>query len=340
VFDGLTLCLVMNRKPARTGRTPRRIRSVIRFVRSMHHGLLFLILTGAVAAGQDRPIFSAESELVVLHVNVKDRNGAYLTGLTKEAFAVLEDGHPQMIRFFANEDQPVTLGLLIDSSGSMQPNRNRVIAAATAFAEASNPDDEMFALAFNENVKAALPPTAPFTSDATVLRDAITRTVHARGRTGLFDAISRGLDYVAQGSHERKVLVVVSDGGDNASHTTFEETIARTQASNAVIHTVALVDPDERDANPKLLKRLAQASGGEPFAPHDAREITDVLRRIARDIRHTYTIGYVPTDSARDRAFRRILVTVASPHRRRLAIRTRSGYLAAPSSPRIDGDVR
>jgi VWFA-related protein len=349
VFDGLTHCLAVDWMPARTGPGPRRIRIVIRFVRSLIHGLAFLVLTGAVAtgqdtgvvaAGQDRPTFSAESELVVLHVNVKDRNGAYVTSLTQDAFAVLEDGYPQMIRFFASDDRPVTVGLLIDSSGSMQPNRDRVIAAATAFAEASNTDDEMFALAFNESVRAALPPDAPFTSDVTVLREAIARTVHARGRTGLFDAISHGLAYVAQGSHERKVLVVVSDGGDNASRTTFDEVIARTRASDAVIYTVALVDPDERDANPKLLKQIAQASGGEAFAPHDVREIAEVLRHIARDIRHTYTIGYVPASSARDGAFRRIRVIVESPDHRRLAIRTRGGYLAAPPGPRIEGDVR
>jgi VWFA-related protein len=305
----------------------------------MLNAALLLLLTRAVAAGQV-PTFSTESDLVVLHVNIKDPRGAYVSGLAQGAFAVLEDGRPQTIRFFANEDGPVTVGLLIDSSGSMQPNRERVIAAATAFAEASNRNDEMFALAFNENVRAALPPTAPFTNDVAVLRDALARTIHARGLTGLFDAISAGLDYLGRGNHERKILVVVSDGGDNASRTSFDEVIRKTQASNAVIYTVALVDPLERDANPKLLKQIARASGGEAFAPRDIREITEVLRHIARDIRQTYTIGYVSTNSARDGAFRLVRVIVDAPNRRRLVVRTRAGYLSGAPKARGEGEAR
>jgi Ca-activated chloride channel family protein len=307
--------------------------------RTLGAGLL-LILTGAAVAGQAGPTFSTESDLVVLHVNVSDTKGAYLTGLAQGAFAVLEDGRPQMIRFFHNEDGPVTVGLLIDSSGSMQPNRDRVIAAATAFAGASNPRDEMFALAFNENVTAALPLTSPFTSDVAVLRDALTRTIHARGLTGLFDAISAGLDYVGRGTHERKVLVVVSDGGDNASRTTFKEVVRKSQASNAVIYSVAIVDPDERDANPKLLKQIAQASGGEAFAPDDVREIAEVLRHIARDIRQTYTIGYASTNTVRDGTFRLVRVIVDSPNHRRLVVRTRGGYLSATPKIKNEDDAR
>ena len=318
-------------------------------MRRILNALLLLILTGAVATGrilpgtaggQTGPTFSTESDLVVLDVNIRDTRGAYVSGLTQDAFAVLEDGRPQMIRFFTNEDGPVTVGLLIDSSGSMQPNRERVIAAATAFAEASHPLDEMFALAFNETVSAALPPTAPFTSDVAALRDALTRTIHARGLTGLFDAISAGLDYLGRGHHERKVLVVVSDGGDNASRSTFDEVIRKTQASNAVIYTVALVDPLERDANPKLLKQIARASGGEAFAPRDIRQIMEVLRNIARDIRQTYTIGYVSTNSARDGALRQIRVVVESPNRKRLVVRTRGGYLAGPPRTSSGGEPR
>jgi Ca-activated chloride channel family protein len=303
-------------------------------------GALLVSLPSSVMVGQDRPVFSTGSDLVVVHATIKDRGGAYVTGLTREAFAILEDGRPQNAQLFTNEDAPVTVGLLIDSSGSMQPNRDRVIAAAAAFAESSHPNDELFALAFNDSVHSALPPPAPFTSDVAVLQDALTTTSRASGRTALFDAIAAGLDYLGRGRHERRVLVIVSDGDDNASHTTFEEVVTKTQASNAVIYTVALVDPVERDTNPGLLRRLAQANGGEAFAPRNADDITEVLQHIARDIRHCYTLGYVSTNIVRDGALRQIRLIVQSPDRRRLVVRTRSGYLAGLPQPRRDADVR
>jgi Ca-activated chloride channel family protein len=308
--------------------------------RSRLIGTLLVFLPTAMTVGQDRPLYSTESDLVVIHATIKDRRGAYVTGLTQDAFAVLEDGRPQEVQLFTSQDTPVTVGLLIDSSGSMQPIREQVIAAAAAFAEASHPNDELFALAFNDNVTAALPPTAPFTSDVTLLRDALTRTIRTRGRTALYDAVRSGLDYLGGGIHDRRVLVGVSDGGDNASHTTFDEVITRTQASNVVIYTVALVDPEDRDANPRLLRRIAQMSGGEAFVPDDADEITEVLQHIARDIRHTYTLGYVSTNSVRDGAFRRLRVGVQAPDRRRLVVRTRGGYLAGLPKPRREGDAR
>jgi VWFA-related protein len=294
---------------------------------------LLVGLQSAALGGQDRPLFSTESDVVVVHATIKDRGGAYVTGLTRDAFAILEDGRPQTPQLFTGEDAPVTVGLLVDSSGSMQPNRGRVIAAATAFAQASHPNDELFALTFNDTVSAALPPTAPFTSDVAVLQGAVANTIRAHGRTALFDAIAAGLDYVGRGRHERRVLVIVSDGDDNASRTTFDEVVTKAQASNAVIYTVAIVEPADNDANPRLLRRIAQANGGEAFRPRSVDDITDVLEHIARDIRHTYTIGYVSTNPARDGAFRRIRVVVQSPDHRRLFVRTRSGYLASPPKP-------
>src|SRR5437016_378610 len=190
-------------------------------------GAMLILLPLSETMGQDQPLFSAESDLVVVHATIKDRGGTYVTGLTRDAFAILEDGRLQNAQLFTSEDAPVTVGLLIDSSGSMQPIRKRVIAAAAAFAEASHPSDELFALAFNDNVRPALPPAAPFTSDVAALQDALTNTIRMYGRTALFDAIAAGLDYLGHGRHERRVLVIVSDGGDNASHTTFDEVVTR-----------------------------------------------------------------------------------------------------------------
>ena len=275
------------------------------------------------------PVFSSRAELVVVHGTVKDRRGAYVTGLPSDSFQILEDGTPQRIDFFTGEQSPVTVGLLVDSSGSMREGRERVIAGAGAFAQASNPTDEIFALAFNEYVRAALPPSMPFTNDAHAFRVALAGVMGAQGRTAMYDAVSDGLSYVAKGHHPRRVLVVVGDGGDNASTTTFEQVLREAQASNAAIYTVGIIDPLEPDANPRLLKRLAQATGGASFFPRHVDDVDTVLREIARDIRHSYTLGYVSANSARDGQFRRIRVVVRDPARRSLLVRARDGYRAS-----------
>jgi Ca-activated chloride channel family protein len=287
-----------------------------------------LLLGRGTVEGQEAPIFKADAELVVLHVTVKDRNGAYVAGLPQDAFSVIEDGRAQTVHLLTDIDTPVTVGLLIDSSASMYLLRQLVIAGATAFAEASHPRDEIFALAFNEVVTTALLPGVPFTSDSTVLRAALERTVNGRGRTALYDAISTGVDYLSGGSRERKALIVLSDGGDNASRVARDEAVRKAQASNAVIYTIAIVDPGSSEANPRLLKELAQASGGESFRPERDREITDALSQIARDIRHTYTVGYIPTNTARDGTFRSVRVVVTAPQGRPLVVRSRRGYVA------------
>jgi Ca-activated chloride channel family protein len=291
---------------------------------------------GAAAQMPDEqpPIFSSGAELVVVHAAVRDRQGRYVTALPKEAFRIFEDGAPQRIDFFSGEDSPVTVGFLVDSSGSMREGRERVIAATSAFAEASNSTDELFALAFNEHVRPALPPSMPFTSDASVFRVALAGAMGAQGRTAMYDAISNGLAYIARGHHPRRVLVVVGDGGDNASTTTFEEVLKEAQASNAAIYTVGIIDPLEREANPKLLKRLAEATGGESFFPRDVDDVDDVLRKVSDDIRNSYTLGYVSSNSARDGQFRRIRVVVDDPARRSPRVRARDGYRAGSQSQR------
>jgi Ca-activated chloride channel family protein len=287
-----------------------------------------LLLPCAVAHAQEPLRFSGGTDLVVLHVSVTDKRGRAVSGLPREAFAVLEERRPQQISFFSSEDLPVTAGLVIDNSISMFAARDLLIAGAVAFVDASHPGDEIFALAFNEHVRSALPPEMPFTSDPVRLREALTDVITTRGRTGLYDAISAALEYTSRGVHRRKVLVLVSDGGDNASRTTLADVVARTQASNVVIYAVTIVDPASTDAKPKVMKRLAEDTGGQVFSPRSAREIDDALRRVAADIRKGYTIAYVPAVPADD-VFRRLRVVVAAPGRDNLVVRTRSGYLAA-----------
>ena len=291
--------------------------------------LATLVAPNDTAAQESRPTFTSQAELVVLHVTVKDRRGAYVTDLPKDAFTVFEDERPNSISVFTAVDSPVTVGLIIDSSGSMRDGRNHVLAAATAFAAASHPQDDLFAVTFNENVRDVLPPMMPFTSDASVLQAALERTIRAYGRTALYDAILRGLTYVEGGRHPRRVLVLVADGGDNASDTTFEQVLREAQASNAAVYAVGVVDPLDGNANQGRLRELARATGGEAFFPRKVEDVADVLRHIAEEIRHTYTLGFVPPDRRQDGAFHRLRVEVRAPDRRALSVRTREGYRAS-----------
>lgn len=264
---------------------------------------------------------------MVLHVMVKDRSGSYVPGLTAGAFRVLEDNRPQATSFFASEDAPVTIGLVIDSSGSMQGARDRVIAASAAFVETSNPQDEVFALVFNDDVRPVLTSAAPFTSDANTLRTALSKVFQPGGRTALYDAIADGLSYVTKGTRDRRVLVVLSDGGDNASRATFADALMLAQASNTVVYTIALIDPLEANADPGRLKRFAETSGGTAFEPRRVEDVGRAFEQIARDVRHGYAIGYVPEGAAREQGVRRLRVEVRSPDGRRLVTRTRTGYV-------------
>jgi Ca-activated chloride channel family protein len=173
-------------------------------------------------------------------------------------------------------------------------------------------------------VRSALPPDDPFTSDSGTLRRALFDAITARGRTALYDAIDQGLRYADLGMHDRKVLIAVSDGGDNASSRTFDDVIRGAQRSNVLIYSLVIRDPLEHEANPRRLKRLAEQSGGESFEPHDVDDVPFVLQHIARDIRNMYTVGYAPP-SGKGPGLRKIDVRVTGHGSVR--VRTRDGYL-------------
>jgi VWFA-related protein len=292
---------------------------------------LFGVLAGPSAQEPTaKPDFSTQSELVVLHVAVKDRRGGYVAGLGQDSFRVLEDRRPQPISFFNSQDAPVTVGLVIDSSGSMAPNRTMVIAASMAFTKAMNPQDEFFVMGFNEYIHTPLSSEKPFTNSEPALRVALVQAIKARGRTAIYNAVDAALDHVQKGGFERQVLIVLSDGGDNASSTTRAQVLANAQGSNAVIYTIALVDPMDSEADPGFLKQLSELTGGVAFRPRNAAEIASILQGVARDIRNMYTIGYVPSDqsSARKESLRRVAVDVRLPTGQKLAVRTRRAYLA------------
>jgi Ca-activated chloride channel homolog len=289
---------------------------------------------------QDAPHFTAHSDLVVLDIAVTDGRGGFVGGLPQQSFHVVEEGRPQEVSFFAEQDAPATIGLLIDSSGSMVENRNRVIAAIETFALASHPEDEFLPLAFNERVTAVLPPDRLFTSDPGELRTSLTRNLSAYGRTAFHDALAESLARLSRGTHERRALIILSDGGDNASRRGFDEVLQQVQASNVVIYSVALLDPLSRDQNPKALRRLAEATGGLAFEPRRVSAVGAVLGTIAADIRSRYTLAYAPPEGKGDGRLRHIQVSVQGPTGAKLNVRTRTGYIpAAPTTTAtVEGD--
>jgi Ca-activated chloride channel family protein len=292
-----------------------------------------LALTVSALAAQETPsprepeftLYTA-SQLVVLNVGVQDSHGTNIKGLTAQDFTIFEDGRPQTIKQFAAEDRPVTLGILVDASGSMRTRQPEVVTAALAFVRASNPNDQTFVVNFNDHAFEGLPPATPFSSDQQQLRTALLRR-KPEGRTALYDALALAADHLAKGKWENKVLLLISDGGDNSSTHTFADTIHALQVSGATLYTVALFDPDEREHNLGILHRLSKMSGGEAFEPMDISEIGPLCLRIAADIRASYTLAYTPPQPDQHTASRKIKVTVAAPHAGKLAVRTRTSYV-------------
>jgi Ca-activated chloride channel homolog len=265
----------------------------------------------------------SEVRLVLLDVSVTGKDGGFVTDLSKENFTVLEDGVPQRISVFDHNDSPVTCGLIVDESRSMTPKRQDVLAAATAFIEASNPRDEIFVLNFNDTVKRGLPEDVLFSDDIAQLRDALYRGV-PQGRTALYDAVLDGLEQLELGKQDKKTLVVVSDGGDNVSVHTRQEMLNQIQRSVATIFAIGLYDPDDPDHDLGVLKELAHISGGEAYFPQNPRETMPICRRIAQDIRSRYTLGYHP-ESSKIR-LRHIDVRASSAGHGKLHVRARRSY--------------
>jgi len=270
---------------------------------------------------------SLDVQLVALNVTVLDRKGSFVPGLIKDNFQVFENGQAQEVQLFSNEDVPLTIGLVVDSSGSMRDRRREVNSAALAFVEASKPEDEMFVVNFNEEVQLGLAPDQPFSSNVAQLREALSRLV-VRGQTSLYDALWMALEHLKKGRHDKKALVILSDGADNASTRTFRETLTAAQRSQATIYSVGIYEPGSEDRDPKSLKELSRANGGEAVFPQSIDEVEAICRHFARTIRTQYTLGYSPSNTAKDGSYRALRVTASVPSSNKLTVRTREGYFA------------
>ena len=277
--------------------------------------------------------------LVVLHTTVLDDRGKFADGLKVENFRIFEDKVEQKLSTFKREDVPVSMGLVIDNSGSMRDKRPRVNEAAITLVEASNPQDEAFVVNFNDDFYLDL--DKDFTSSIPELKEALER-IDARGSTALYDAVIGSLDHLKKGTRDKKVLLVVTDGEDNASRHSLENVVEQAQRSNAVIYAVGVFSDDDIKHNHRAMKKargalsdLANATGGLAFFPETADDTESICTQIAHDIRNQYTLAYYPTNAAHDGTFRTVSVQVTPPRGvGKLTVRTRTGYFAsrAPSS--------
>ena len=275
---------------------------------------------------------SVTSDLVLLDVSVKDAAGEHISNLSRDNFRIYEDGKLQTIAHFASDDVPVTVGLVIDTSGSMRSKYDEVVTAGMVFIRASNRNDETFVVNFGDRVSRGLPDNVPFSSDLLQLRTALSWGMPA-GRTALYDAILYSLQYLEKGKCEKKALMLVSDGGDNSSTHGPEEVAQMVRESRATIYTIGIFDAEDQDRNPGLLRRLAHVSGGESFFPAQLSGVIGICRQIANDIRTRYTIGYVPIRTGEEGSLRKIAVTASTPGGHKLVIHTRTSYILPPQDP-------
>ena len=271
--------------------------------------------------------------LVVLHTTVIDDRGKFADGLKAENFRVYEDKVEQKLSTFKREDVPVSMGLVIDNSGSMRDKRPRVNEAAITLVEASNPQDQAFVVNFNDDFYLDL--DKDFTNSVPELKEALER-IDSRGSTALYDAIIGSLDHLKKASKDKRILLVVTDGEDNSSHNSLEKTLREIQKTNTVIYTIGLLGDEkrkERNHAMKALKEISEASGGLAFFPENVEDVHTICEQVAHDIRNQYTLAYYPSNTKKDGTFRAVTVQVIPPHGRgKLVARTRNGYYA-PSAP-------
>lgn len=301
----------------------------------MKPAALMILLMGCAAMAQVPPPgkspeteafrISVDVDLVVLQATVRDRQGHTVMELGSKDFEVFEDGRMQPIRLFRHEDTPVTVGLIIDHSGSMRTKLKDVTAGAQAFVQSSNRNDQMFVVNFNEIASLGLPIGMAFSDSVAALGTAIWGAP-AIGTTALYDAIVEGLKGLQKGSSDKKVLIVISDGGDNASKATLDQVLKMTERSSAMIYTIGIFEPDDPDKNPKVLERLAHETGGEAFFPAEVSETLQICERIARDIRDQYTIGYSSMSTKKDGTYHKVRLTAHAKSDGKLSVRTRAGY--------------
>jgi VWFA-related protein len=294
-------------------------------MRRLSSVLLFALLAAIASAQEGDPIFRSDTRLVVLHATVVDKKGDILTDLPQNAFRVYEDGVEQPLKIFRREDVPVSMGIVIDNSGSMRDKRRKVEQAALGLVKASNRDDEVFIVNFNDEAWLDV----PFTNDIKKLEEGLTQ-IDSRGGTAMRDALDSSLDHLkSKGKKDKKVIIVVTDGNDNTSEMTLSRLVQKAQNREVVIYAIGLLEEEDgREARraKNALNAIANATGGQAFFPKHVDDMFQYALDIAHDIRNQYILAYSPLRQELDGTFRKINVTVNAKNRP--SVRTRTGYYA------------
>jgi VWFA-related protein len=298
----------------------------------MHLRNSLLILTAVAALAQDEaPTFRADSRLVVLHASVVDKGGKLLTDLPQKSFKVLENNVEQQIRMFRREDVPVSLCIVIDDSGSMRDKRSKVAAAALNLVKASNKNDEVCVVNFNDDAYL----DQPFTNNIGRLEQALEK-IESRGGTAMRDAVGMSIDYLKKDAKkDKKVVLIITDGDDTASTETLEKLVAKCQRSEVLVYAIGILTEEEArraKAAKRNLALLAKESGGMAFFPKDLVEVESLAIQIANEIRNQYIITYTPSNQQLDGSYRTIRVIATG--KGNPTVRTRSGYFAT-AEPKV-----
>ena len=282
------------------------------------------------AKSYPEPTLRIDTSLVLIPAQVTTREGSPIMDLKRKDFRIYEDGAEQQIAYFAQDDAPVSIGFLLDSSGSMSNKKQKSSEAASAFFRTANSEDEFFLIEFDERPRLAV----PFTKDTDLLYRKIT---HARpyGRTSLFDAIHMALDVMKTASHDRKALVIVSDGGDNRSRHTFTAIKGDMLEADVQLYAMGIFDPEggakssrKEAEGPELLDQLAELTGGRHFPVLNLSTLADVSTRIGQMLRNQYLLGYNPTNASRDGRYRGVKLDLAEPPNAGVHVQYRKGYYA------------
>jgi len=283
--------------------------------------------------GPDTPV-KIKTDLVTLTLTVTDLYGRYVSGLTKKAFAVTDNNQDQDITFFSDSDAPVSVGILFDVSGSMSGDKiQKARKALEKFIATSHPSDEYFLIAFNSRAQLLLDRTR---DGEAVLRQLT--LVQPKQNTALYDAVYLGVDKVTRGAHQKRALIIISDGQDNASRYNFNEVRRLMKESDVVTYAVGILSGSDATSmtgmqGQAFLDELTSVSGGKSFYPQSDVEMDEIFERIALELRHQYSIGYTPKDFQPDGKWRKVKVKVKPPRGLpRLTVRSRDGYYATPST--------
>jgi Ca-activated chloride channel homolog len=280
-----------------------------------------------VTKSGDRFLYRQQVDEVTLQATVVDTKRHLVTTLNQANFEVFEDGQAQKITSFRREDIPVSLGIVVDNSGSMRTKRSAVTKAVVNLVQASNPNDEVFIVNFNDEPYL----DQDFTAKIDQMREALDR-VDSRGGTALYDAVIASADHLAKGAkRDKKVLLVVTDGDDNESRESLEQAVRTVQIDNGpTIYCIGILSAEDRKRTAKrALEALSAQTGGVAFFPKDLQEVDEISQEVARDIRNQYTITYKPSNPRSNGGYRQVHVTAhAAGYKDQLVVRTRSGYYA------------